>query len=126
MEQSMADLFASGERQTTVILHTTPASGYGPYATTPSGMVQMAMDLIGRGNSGTPSWDKAETFMRNNFCNAGGATNSVKDYYYGLFSFVKSMLLAVQDGTTNQTPIKMLQSTTSGRRTNRLVRCRSR
>lgn len=87
---------------------------WGPYATAPSGMVQMVMDNVGRGNTGSPSWDNAETFMRNNFCNTGGAGNSVKDYYYGLFSFVKSMLLAVQNGTTTPAPIQMLQSKTTG------------
>jgi hypothetical protein len=87
---------------------------WGPYAITPSGMVQMVMDHIGRGNAGTPSWDSAETFMRNNFCNGGGAGNSVKDYYYGLFSFVKSMLLAVQDGSNTPAAIKFLSSQTQG------------
>jgi PKD repeat protein len=87
---------------------------WGPFATTPSGMVQMGMDLIGRGNTGSPSWDQAETFMRDNFCTGSGSTGNVKDYYYGLFSFVKSMLLAVQDGTTTPVPIQMLQSKTAG------------
>jgi PKD repeat protein len=95
--------------------YTNPGSfPWGPYAITPSGMVQMVMDNIGRGNAGSPSWNLSETFMRNNFCNTGGAGNSVKDYYYGLFSFVKSMLLAVQDGTSTPAPIQMLTSQTAG------------
>jgi hypothetical protein len=88
---------------------------WGPYADSPSGMVQMVMDHIGRGNNGAPSWDKGESFLRDNFCNppSWGPYYSIRDYYYGMFSFSKSMLLAVQDGTTNAGPIQMLQ-TTSG------------
>jgi hypothetical protein len=82
---------------------------WGPYGLTPSGMVQMAMDGIGRG---APMWDKAETFMRDNFGNTGGAYYAVKDYYYGLFSFVKSMLLHNVGGTAD--PITLLQSKTAG------------
>ncbi|MCX6874141.1 MAG: PKD domain-containing protein [Verrucomicrobia bacterium] len=81
---------------------------WGPYATTPSGMVQMAMVGIGRGGAGWPSWDAAETFMRDKFGNTGGAGGAVKEYYYGLFSFVKSMLLHAGG------PIVMLQSSTPG------------
>ncbi|MCX6874596.1 MAG: PKD domain-containing protein [Verrucomicrobia bacterium] len=81
---------------------------WGPYATTPSGMVQMAMDGIGRGSVGAPSWDAAETFMRDKFGNTGGPAVSIKDYYYGLFPFVKSMLLHAGG------PIFMLQSSTPG------------
>jgi hypothetical protein len=68
-----------------------PVWGY--FAVTPSGMVQMAMNGVGRGDAGAPNWDNAETFMCENFCNTGGPYNAVKDYYYGLFSFTKSMLL---------------------------------
>jgi len=78
---------------------------WGPYATTPSGMVQLIMDGLGRGDFG---WDKAETFMRDTFCNTGGAGNAIRDYYYGLFSFVKSMILHIPG------PIQFLQSQTSG------------
>lgn len=98
---------------------TSPA--WGPYATTPSGMVQMVLDGFGRGISGAgwPSWDKAETFIRNNFGNGGGAANAIKDYYYGLFSFVKSMLLYPYDpdaapGVGPAKPIVWLQSSTAG------------
>lgn len=86
---------------------------WGPYATTPSGMVQMALDGIGRGSGlAAPSWEKAETFMRNNFGNSGGPTVAVKDYYYGMFSFVKSLLLHNVGGVSS--PIVMLHSTTAG------------
>jgi hypothetical protein len=95
---------------------------WGPYATTPSGMVQMAMDGIGRGTTDPdlgmkpdyPSWDKAETFIRDNFCNTGGPTVAIKDYYYGLFSFVKAMLLHDSNGDGIPEPIKFLQSSTPG------------
>jgi len=87
---------------------------WGPYATTPSGMVQMAMDGIGRGNVGWPSWDAAETFIRNNFANTGSASSAIKSYYYGLFSFVKSMLLHDTNGDDIAEPITLLQSSTPG------------
>lgn len=85
-----------------------PVWGY--YAVTPSGMVQMAMNGIGRGNSGAnePSWNKAETFMRTNFCNTGGAGNAVRDYYYGLFSFTKAMLLHDSNNDKVAEPIQFL------------------
>ncbi|MGD0310108.1 MAG: PKD domain-containing protein [Acidobacteriota bacterium] len=73
---------------------------WGPYAVTNSGLVQMVMDGIGRGDLGSPafgmpSWDKAERFMYQNFGNPPslGAGGSVKAYYYGMFSFVKAMRL---------------------------------
>jgi hypothetical protein len=87
---------------------------WGAYGVTPSGMVQLAWVGIGRGNS---RWDKAETFMRDRFANTGGATNAVKDYYYGLFAFVKAMLLhATTDGSGNIVPsaLSLLQSQTTG------------
>jgi hypothetical protein len=83
--------------------------GYNPwslYATTPSGMVQLCMDGIGRGAAGWPNWDAAETFMRDHW------DSGPKGYYYGLFSFVKSMLLHSPGGV--QTPIVMLESKTAG------------
>jgi hypothetical protein len=102
--------------------YTSTTTVWGPYATTPSGMVQMVMDGIGRGMigpTGAPSWDKAETFIRDRFGNTGGPGNAIKDYYYGLLSFVKSMLLYPFDGdedpaTPDPTPIKWLRSQTAG------------
>jgi len=93
---------------------------WGPYATTPSGMVQMVLDGIGRDMviSGGPSWDMAETFLRNQFGNSGGASVAIKDYYYGMLSFVKSMLLHRKDtdgdGDLDPAPITMLRSSTVG------------
>jgi len=91
--------------------YTDPSPVWGPYAVTPSGLVQLAWTGIGRGNA---RWDKAETFMRNNFGNTGGASVAPKDYYYGLFSFTKSMLLHDSNGDGVAEPIQMLQSSTPG------------
>lgn len=84
---------------------------WGPYATTPSGLVQLAMDGIGRGDS---RWDSAETFLCNNFGNSVslGSPSSLRAYYYGMFSFVKAMLLHNPGGVPQ--PITMLQSLTPG------------
>jgi len=84
---------------------------WGPYATTPSGMVQLAMDGIGRGNA---MWDKAETYMRDNFGNGGGASTAPKAYYYGLFSFTKSMLLHDYNNDGVAESLKILRSSTPG------------
>ena len=90
--------------------YTSPAPVWGPYATTPSGLVQLAMDGVGRGDV---RWDKAETFLRDNFGNAPINSNtSIKAYYYGLFSFTKAMLLHDPGGVL--TPIKFLHSSTPG------------
>jgi hypothetical protein len=68
---------------------------WGPYGTTPAGMVQMVMDGIGRGNA---QWDRTENFIRNNFCNTGNSNSAIRAYYYGLFSFTKAMLLSPGGG----------------------------
>jgi len=88
---------------------------WGPYAVTPSGLVQLAMNGDGRGTTvnGINMWDSAETFIRDNFGNpqSDGSGGSLKDYYYGMFSFTKSMLLHDQGGTgLNPTPLTTLQS----------------
>jgi len=57
---------------------------WGPWGTTPAGMVQMVMDGIGRGNA---QWDRTENYVRNNFCNIGKSNQAIRSYYYGLFSF---------------------------------------
>jgi len=68
------------------------------------------MDHVGRG---TASWDTAETFIRDNFGNPPTNSNvSLKAYYYGMFSFTKSMLLHDPGGVL--TPIVLLQSKTPG------------
>jgi hypothetical protein len=84
--------------------NTSPA--WGPYATTPSGMVQLVMDGVGRGDG---RWDRAENFIRGNFCNTGGAYYAIRDYYYGLFSFTKSMLLHDANGDGVPEPITDLE-----------------
>jgi hypothetical protein len=68
--------------------YTDPGSyAWGPYAVTPSGMVQLVMNGMGRGTPGSDTqWDHVEDYIRTNF---GGPLG----YYYGLFSFTKSMLL---------------------------------
>ena len=71
-------------------------------------MVQLAMDGHGRGNL---LWDRAEAYMGNNFGNAGSAYYAVKNYYYGLFSFVKSLLLHDSNGDGIAEPIQMLHAT---------------
>lgn len=84
---------------------------WGPYATTPSGMVQLAMDGKGRGDA---RWTKAETVIRDNFGNTDNSSyTNIKRYYYGLFSFTKAMLLHDSNGDGVAEPITMLQSSTA-------------
>lgn len=81
---------------------------WGPWAVTPSGMVQLAMVGVGRSNTGNNKavtgtnsngttvdnrWDLAESFYHDNFCNVLGnsAYYDPKLYTYGLFSFTKAM-----------------------------------
>ena len=95
---------------------------WGPYADTPSGLVQLALNGLGRGTTspgGNALWDSAETYIRNDFGTpaSSGAYYAIKDYYYGLFSFTKAMLLHdntdsgddASAGLANQ-PITLLQS----------------
>jgi PKD domain. len=85
---------------------------WGRWAVTPSGMVQMVMDGIGRGDLGSPpvgfpSWDNSEKLVRDNFeSTSTSAATNIKSYYYGLFSFVKAMRLHVP-------PITMLRDYTA-------------
>jgi len=84
----------------------------GTFAVTPSGMVQLAWQGLGRGHLG---WDRAETYLRDNFGVTGGSYDTnIKKFYYGLFAFVKAMLLhdSNEDGVAE--PIVMLQSSTPG------------
>lgn len=90
---------------------------WGPFADTPSGMVQLALDDVGRTGSGAADqrWNMAETFYRDNFCNNTTAYNSYaapRNYSYGLFSFTKSMLLHSPGGVL--TPITFLGDQPSG------------
>jgi hypothetical protein len=99
------------------------SNAWGSFATTPSGMVQMALDGIGRtpntafGDSTTAPdqrFNNAETYYADNFCNAigGGAISAPRAYSYGLFSFTKSMLLHDPNGAL--TPIQYLRTQTPG------------
>jgi hypothetical protein len=97
------------------------SNAWGPFAVTPSGLVQMALDGIGRtdntafGNSSNAAdqrWNNTETFYADNFCNitSNGAYYSPRAYTYGMFSFTKSMLLHDPGGVL--TPIKYLRTLT--------------
>jgi hypothetical protein len=96
------------------------SNAWGPFAVTPSGMVQMAMDGIGRttntafGDATTAPdqrWNDAETFYADNFCNGEtGAYYNPKYYTYGMLSFTKSMLLHDPNGVL--TPIQYLRTQT--------------
>jgi hypothetical protein len=99
------------------------SDAWGPFATTPSGMVQMSMDGIGRtknvafGDASTDAdqrFNNAETYMADNFCNStsSGAYYSPRAYTYGMFSFTKSMLLHNPNGTLS--PIQYLRTLTPG------------
>jgi len=104
---------------------------WGPVAMTPSAMVQMAMDGVGRttntkfgdGSSNFDQrWNNSETFYADNFCNnpyqygtGGGYTDAYyapRAYMYGLFSFTKSMLL--HDPGFGLSPIQYLRTMTPG------------
>lgn len=103
------------------------SAGWGPFAETPSGMVQMAMDGIGRtkntafGDATTDfdqRWNNAETFYADNFCNmitnntqsGGQADTAPRAYMYGMFSFTKSMLEHTTGGAL--APIQYLRTLT--------------
>jgi hypothetical protein len=97
---------------------------WGPFATTPSGLVQMAMDGVGTGSTlaaGTSypianAWDMTAGYMRDNFANdpSSGAGSAPKAYLYGLFSFTKGMLLHDNTGGTGTpTPQSTLSSWTN-------------
>jgi len=96
------------------------SNAWGPFAVTPSGMVQMAMDGIGRTTdtafgdaSSAPDqrWNDSETFYADNFCNGEtSAANNPKYYTYGMLSFTKSMLLHDPAGVL--APIQYLRTKT--------------
>jgi hypothetical protein len=90
---------------------------WGPFADTPSGMVQLTMDNVGRTAAGAEDqrWNMAETFYHDNFCNSTtlyNNDNAPRNYTYGLFSFTKSMLLHSPGGVF--TPITFLEDQPSG------------
>jgi hypothetical protein len=96
--------------------YTSSSPIWGPYADTPSGLVQLALNGLGRGTTspgGHALWDSAETYIRDDFGTpaSDGAGDAIKAYYYGLFSFTKAMLLHDNSGTgLGSSPITLLQS----------------
>jgi hypothetical protein len=102
------------------------SDAWGPFAVTPSGMVQMSLDGIGRttntafGDATTDPdqrFNNAETYYADNFCNSTtGAYDSAyytpRNYTYGLFSFTKAMLL--HNPKNSLTPITYLRTQTPG------------
>ena len=96
------------------------SNAWGPFAVTPSGMVQMTMDYIGRttstayGDGSTAPdqrWNDSESFYADNFCNGEtSAYYAPKEYTYGMLSFTKSMLLHDPNGSL--TPIQYLRTKT--------------
>ena len=103
------------------------SNAWGPFAVTPSGMVQMSMDGIGRtknvafGDATTDPdqrFNSAETFYADNFCNSTNSGSYTSPYYtprnytYGLFSFTKAMLLHNPNGALS--PIQYLRTMTPG------------
>lgn len=99
------------------------SNAWGVFATTPSGMVQMSLDGVGRTTNtvygdATTSPDQrfnvVESFYADNFCNDpnSGGYDSPRAYTYGLFSFTKSMLLHNPGGVLS--PIQYLRTMTPG------------
>lgn len=97
------------------------SNAWGPFADTPSGLVQMALDGVGRTENtifGDPTtapdqrWNNTESWYADNFCNAtsNGAYYAPLAYTYGMFSFTKSMLLHDPNGVL--TPIQYLRTLT--------------
>jgi len=99
------------------------SNAWGPFAVSPSGMVQMALDGVGRttntkfGDSTTAfdqRWNNAESFYADNFCNSVSPYNQAyyapRAYMYGMFSFTKSMLLHDPNGSLS--PIQYLRTLT--------------
>jgi hypothetical protein len=102
------------------------SDAWGPFAVTPSGMVQMSLDGIGRttntafgdaSNDPDQRFNNVETYYADNFCNSTtGAYDSAiytpRNYTYGLFSFTKAMLL--HNPKNSLTPITYLRTQTPG------------
>lgn len=97
------------------------SDAWGPWAVTPSGMVQMSLDGIGRtrntgfGDAVTDPdqrFNAAESYYADNFCDplGDGAYYAPLAYTYGMFSFTKSMLLHNPGGSL--TPIQYLRTLT--------------
>ncbi|MGP0074265.1 MAG: hypothetical protein ACLPWF_20315 [Bryobacteraceae bacterium] len=98
---------------------------WGPWADTPSGMVQMSLDGVGRTASGATDqrWNWAESLYHDNFCNgeiyspdtsyySSDSVFAPRWYMYGLFSFTKAMLEHSPGGVL--TPINFLEDVPAG------------
>jgi hypothetical protein len=93
---------------------------WGPFADTPSGMVQMDMDKVGRTAAGAADqrWNLAETFYHDNFCYNFTNTSAQNNYYdplfytYGMFSFSKAMRLYDPGGSLS--PLTFVQDEPAG------------
>lgn len=95
-QQWLNDSFTQATPQQGYFGYSSGSPIWGPFADTPSGLVQLAMSGKGRGTTvnGLDLWDPAETFLRDNWDTSyfdGGP--GVKEYYYGLLNFTKAMLL---------------------------------
>ena len=107
------------------------SNAWGIFADTPSGLVQMSLDGIGRttnttfGDATTAAdqrFNNAESLYADNFCNdpsqpyGAGSTNNAlyapRAYAYGMFSFTKAMLLHDPAGVLS--PIVYLRTLTPG------------
>ncbi len=109
------------------------SNAWGIFADTPSGLVQMSLDSIGRttntvfGDATTATdqrFNYTETLYADNFCNDpsypyaqygetyADATYAPRAYAYGMFSFTKSMLLHNPNGVLS--PIVYLRTLTPG------------
>jgi hypothetical protein len=93
---------------------------WGPFADTPSGLVQMDMDGVGRTSAGAADqrWNIAESFYHDNFCYNFSNPSNQSYYYdplyytYGMFSFTKAMLLYAPGGVLS--PITYVLDEPSG------------
>ena len=89
---------------------------WGPWAVTPSGMVEMAMDGVGRTATGNADqrWNLAESYYHDNFCNptSNGSILFSESLFLRDVSFTKSMEQHDPGGVL--TPISFLQDQPSG------------
>jgi hypothetical protein len=102
------------------------SDAWGPWAVTPSGMVQMSLDGVGRtrntgfGDAVTDPdqrFNASESYYADNFCDPltgsyASAYYTPRLYTYGMFSFTKSMLLHNPNGAL--APIQYLRTLTPG------------
>lgn len=75
--------------------YTSTGALWGPYSTTGAALVQMSMNGIDATTADTPDerWIRAENLFRRNWNNPATG-NNFKNYYYGMFNFVKGVRTA--------------------------------